>query len=82
MLLDEPAAGVNPALLETIMERIEILNRQGITFLIVEHNLSLIRRLCSHVTVMAQGASLARGSADEVTADPQVTEAYLGGAVA
>ena len=82
VLLDEPAAGVNPALLETIMERIETLNGRGITFLIVEHNLSLIRRLCGQVTVMAQGATLARGTPDEVTDDPRVTEAYLGGAPA
>ena len=82
ILLDEPAAGVNPALLDTIMERIETLNARGITFLIVEHNLSLIRRLCRQVTVMAQGGELARGTADEVTADPRVTEAYLGGAPA
>ena len=82
VLLDEPAAGVNPALLETIMQRIETLNAGGMTFLIVEHNLSLIRRLCRHVTVMAQGATLASGTPEDVTADPRVTEAYLGGAAA
>lgn len=82
VLLDEPAAGVNPALLETIMERIETLNANGMTFLIVEHNLSLVRRLCRHVTVMAQGGALASGTPKDVTADPRVTEAYLGGAPA
>ncbi len=82
VLLDEPAAGVNPALLETIMDRIETLNAGGMTFLIVEHNLSLIRRLCRHVTVMAQGGVLASGTPAHVTADPRVAEAYLGGAAA
>ena len=82
VLLDEPAAGVNPALLETIMQRIETLNAGGMTFLIVEHNVPLIRRLCRHVTVMAQGATLASGTPEHVTADPRVTEAYLGGAAA
>jgi branched-chain amino acid transport system ATP-binding protein len=79
ILLDEPAAGVNPTLLETIMDRIVALNARGITFLIVEHNMDLIARLCQLVHVMAAGRMLTSGTPDEVARDPRVIEAYLGG---
>ncbi len=79
VLLDEPAAGVNPTLLETIIERIAALHAGGLTFLIVEHNLGLIARLCSEVHVMARGKLLASGTPDAVTRDAGVIEAYLGG---
>jgi branched-chain amino acid transport system ATP-binding protein len=79
ILLDEPAAGVNPTLLETIIDRIAALHARGLTFLIVEHNLDLIARLCSEVHVMAGGKLLLSGTPDEVTRDTRVVEAYLGG---
>jgi branched-chain amino acid transport system ATP-binding protein len=82
ILLDEPAAGVNPVLLEVIIERIAALNLRGITFLIVEHNMELIVRLCRHVYVMAAGKKLCEGPPLEVTRDPRVIDAYLGGAAA
>ncbi len=82
VLLDEPAAGVNPALCETIMSRIAELNRSGVAFLIIEHNMDLVARLCRHVFVMAGGRLLAEGAPGEVIRDPQVVEAYLGGAAA
>jgi branched-chain amino acid transport system ATP-binding protein len=82
ILLDEPAAGVNPALLEVIIERIAALNARGITFLIVEHNMDVIARLCRHVFVMAAGAMLCEGKPDAVTRDPRVIDAYLGGPAA
>ncbi len=78
VLLDEPAAGVNPALLALIVERIEALNAQGVSFLIIEHNMDLVQRLCQPVMVMAQGQMLAQGDARSVLADPRVVEAYLG----
>ena len=78
VLLDEPAAGVNPALLALIVERIEQLNAQGVSFLIIEHNMELVQRLCQPVMVMAQGQMLAQGDARSVLADPRVVEAYLG----
>jgi branched-chain amino acid transport system ATP-binding protein len=78
VLLDEPAAGVNPALLDQIVDKVAALNAQGITFLIIEHNTDLIATLCDPVMVMAQGALIKSGPAEEVLSDPQVIEAYLG----
>ena len=80
ILLDEPAAGVSPALLEAIVERIVALNRQGVTFLLIEHNMELVMRLCRPVLVMVGGALLTQGDPDAVRADPRVLDAYLGGA--
>ncbi|MGQ2980472.1 MAG: ABC transporter ATP-binding protein [Polaromonas sp.] len=78
ILLDEPAAGVNPVLLETLIERIVELNRRGITFLLIEHNMDMVMRLCNPVIVMAQGKVVMQGTPDEVRRDPRVVEAYLG----
>jgi len=80
ILLDEPAAGVNPTLLETIMERIGELNAQGMTFLLTEHNMDVVTRLCHHVYAMARGKILCEGTVAEVTRNPVLLEAYLGGA--
>jgi branched-chain amino acid transport system ATP-binding protein len=79
ILLDEPAAGVNPALTEVIMDRIMEINRRGTTFLIIEHNMELVSKLCRRVLVMAAGRLLCEGPAAEVARDPRVVEAYLGG---
>jgi neutral amino acid transport system ATP-binding protein len=78
VMLDEPAGGVNPALLEDIVERIQLLNSQGLTFLIVEHNMDVVMNLCTPVVVMAYGKVIAQGSPREVQANPIVLEAYLG----
>jgi branched-chain amino acid transport system ATP-binding protein len=82
VLLDEPAAGVAPALLDIIIARIATLNQQGITFLIVEHNMDLVTQLCRRVFVMAAGEMLCEGTPQQVVADPRVIDAYLGGAPA
>ncbi len=79
ILLDEPAAGVNPSLLALLVERIETLNRQGLTFLIVEHNMDVVARLCRRVIVMAGGRLLCEGTPAEVTRDQRLIDAYLGG---
>jgi branched-chain amino acid transport system ATP-binding protein len=82
LLLDEPGAGVNPKLLDTIVDRIVELNRRGLTFLIIEHNMDFIMSLCDTIVVMATGKVIAEGPPDSIIAAPQVIEAYLGGAVA
>ncbi len=78
ILLDEPAGGVNPALLERMMERIRTLNAQGMTFLIVEHNMDLVMRLCQSIVVMAHGEVLLQGPPALIQEDHRVLDAYLG----
>jgi branched-chain amino acid transport system ATP-binding protein len=78
IMLDEPAGGVNPALLEEIMDHIRELNINGMTFLIVEHNMDLVMNISDRVIVMAYGKLLAAGTPAEIQANPQVLEAYLG----
>jgi branched-chain amino acid transport system ATP-binding protein len=78
LLLDEPAAGVNPTLVDTIAERIVALNRAGLTVLLIEHNLDLVMRLCRPVLVMAGGRLLLEDDPAAVRTDPRVVEAYLG----
>jgi branched-chain amino acid transport system ATP-binding protein len=78
ILLDEPAAGVNPALMDEIIDRIRTLNDRGTTFLVVEHDMSVIENLCERVIVMDDGRQIASGSFDEIRADAAVREAYLG----
>ena len=80
VLLDEPGAGVNPALLDQIVDKVSALNRQGLSFLIIEHNMDLVMSLCQPVMVMAQGRLLLSGDAAQVLRDPRVVEAYLGDA--
>ncbi len=80
VLLDEPGAGVNPALLDQIVDKVAALNRQGTTFLVIEHNMDLVTSLCRPVMVMAQGRLLVQGDPENVLRDPRVVEAYLGDA--
>ncbi len=78
ILLDEPAAGVNPKLIEEICDRIMSWNRDGLTFLIIEHNMDVIMSLCDRVWVLAEGQNLATGTPAEIQTNSQVLEAYLG----
>jgi len=78
ILLDEPIAGVNPTLAREIAEHLHALRAEGMTFLIIEHHLDLIARLCRPVIVMAEGRHLAEGAFAEIAGDPRVQEAYMG----
>jgi ABC-type branched-subunit amino acid transport system ATPase component len=78
ILLDEPAAGVNPGLLETLVDRIVRLNRRGVTFLVIEHNIDLVMAVCRPIAVMAQGRLIYHGDAAGVRKDRRVLDAYLG----
>jgi ABC-type branched-subunit amino acid transport system ATPase component len=78
VLLDEPAGGVNPALLEKIGEHIRRLNERGITFLVVEHNMSFVMNLCTEIVVLHQGRAIASGKPESVRSEPAVLDAYLG----
>jgi len=78
-LMDEPFAGVHPTIKDTITETILRMNRdEGVTFLIVSHEMATLRRLCPRVSVMHEGALIAEGSFEEVANHPLVLEAYLG----
>jgi ABC-type branched-subunit amino acid transport system ATPase component len=78
ILLDEPAGGVNPTMINYLAERIRTLNRRGVTFLVVEHNMEFVMGLCDKVMVMHRGTRIAEGAPAEVRANPAVLEAYLG----
>jgi branched-chain amino acid transport system ATP-binding protein len=78
IMLDEPAGGVNPALLEEIVARIRELNAAGVTFLLVEHNMDLVMGLSDSVVVMAHGDVLMQDAPDAVQLDDAVLDAYLG----
>jgi neutral amino acid transport system ATP-binding protein len=78
VLLDEPAGGVNPSLIQHIADRIRELNQAGRTFLIVEHNMDFVMGLCHQVTVLDSGTVVASGPPEEVRSNPRVLDAYLG----
>lgn len=81
ILLDEPAAGVNPVLTETLIGKIEELNRRGTTFLIIEHDMDFVMRHCDPVIALAEGRVVFEGTSDEALANPVLLDAYLGATV-
>jgi ABC-type branched-subunit amino acid transport system ATPase component len=79
ILLDEPAGGVNPTMINEIGRHIRSLNQQkGITFLVVEHNMEFVMKLCDTVHVLHRGTTIAGGPPEVVRTNPAVLEAYLG----
>jgi len=79
VMLDEPMAGVNPALTQSLLEHVKDLREQGMTVMFVEHDMDMVRDISDWVVVMAQGTVVAEGPPDAVMADPAVIDAYLGG---
>lgn len=78
ILLDEPAAGVNPTLVREIGEKLREIVGKGVTLLLIEHQMDMIARLCDHVIVMAEGRRLIEGSFEEVAGNHDVQQAYMG----
>lgn len=79
LLLDEPTAGINPTLVNGIIDRLLRANAElGITLLVIEHNMRVIMNLARHITCLAHGSLLAAGTPQEVQEDPRVLSAYLG----
>jgi ABC-type branched-subunit amino acid transport system ATPase component len=78
VMLDEPTAGVNPVMIETMEQHIRHLHASGITFLIVEHDMNFVMRLCDPVVVLDQGQEIFTGPPDAVQSNPAVLDAYLG----
>ncbi len=79
VMLDEPMAGVNPALTQSLLGHVKDLREQGMTVLFVEHDMDMVRDISDWVVVMAQGRIIAEGPPDEIMANPAVIDAYLGG---
>jgi branched-chain amino acid transport system ATP-binding protein len=79
LLLDEPAAGMNPQEVHTLMELIQFIREEfKLTVVLIEHQMRVVMGICEWITVMDFGQVIARGTADEVSNNPQVIEAYLG----
>ena len=78
VLLDEPTSGVNPVMIEVMERHIRDLHQRGLTFLIVEHDMHVVMRLCNPVIVLDHGAKIMEGPPEAVQRDPSVLDAYLG----
>jgi ABC-type branched-subunit amino acid transport system ATPase component len=78
LLLDEPAAGLNPTERDELVAQLKKLCDGGLTLLLVEHDMGFVQRLCERVVVLNFGARIAEGTPAEIQRHPQVLEAYLG----
>jgi branched-chain amino acid transport system ATP-binding protein len=78
ILLDEPMAGVNPTMIQSLVAHIQALNARGYTFVVIEHNMEVVMSLCRRIVVLSQGECIAEGTPAEVADDPRVLDAYFG----
>jgi len=78
VMLDEPMAGVNPALTQSLLGHVKALRDEGMSVIFVEHDMDVVRDISDWVVVMAEGSIIAEGTHDDVTSDPAVIDAYLG----
>jgi ABC-type branched-subunit amino acid transport system ATPase component len=78
VLLDEPLAGVNPTMINTLVGHIRDLNARGHTFVVIEHNMEVVMSLCRRIVVLSQGERIAEGTPQEVADNPLVLDAYFG----
>jgi ABC-type branched-subunit amino acid transport system ATPase component len=78
VLLDEPLAGVNPTMINHLVDRILELNARGYTFVVIEHNMEVVMSLCRRIVVLSQGERIAEGTPAEVADDPRALDAYFG----
>jgi branched-chain amino acid transport system ATP-binding protein len=78
VLLDEVMAGLNPTEIQEVVDLVQTLNREGHTFLVIEHNLKVVRQFSHRVIVLERGAKLAEGTAEQVLSNPRVVESYVG----
>jgi branched-chain amino acid transport system ATP-binding protein len=78
VMLDEPMAGVNPALKQSLNAHIRDLRDQGMTVLFVEHDMDMVHDISDWVVVMAEGRIIAEGTPDDISRNPAVIDAYLG----
>ena len=78
LFLDEPAAGMNPAETEHLMNIVDKIKKHGITVVLIEHDMKLVMNICDNITVLSFGQKIAEGSPEEIKKNPMVIEAYLG----
>jgi len=78
ILLDEPMAGLNPTIINSIVEHIRALNARGYTFVVIEHNMEVVMSLCRRIVVLSQGEKIAEGPPAEIHDNPLVMDAYFG----
>ena len=78
VMLDEPMAGVNPALTQSLLGHVKALRDDGMTVMFVEHDMDVVHDISDWVVVMAEGRIIAEGTPDQISANPHVIDAYLG----